>query len=231
MDYIYSRNRIRFPKLKKNRKKQMIKLALLAFIVVIIISTIIYSISAYPIFKASCKTKANSVATNIVNEEVNKVMELYNYEDLVKVEKDENGRITLISAKIVPINNIVSEIVHNIQKNIDSKATEKIYINLGKVSGFTILSNIGPTFTIELERAGNIDTKISSEFIDVGINQTLHKINLDLTCTISVLTPFEVIQDTINTKILLTETVIVGEVPSAYYNLDNLDIKDTLNLK
>lgn len=231
MDYIYSRNRIRFPKFKKLRKKQMTKLALLAFVIIIIISIISYIISAYPIFQASCKTRANSVATTIANQEVNEVMELYSYEDLINVEKDSNGRITLVSAKIVPINNIVSEIVANIQKNIDEKATEKIYINLGKVSGFTILSYIGPTFTIELERAGNIDAQITSEFEDVGINQTVHKINLNLNCTISILTPFEVIKDTIDTKILLTETVIVGEVPSAYYNFDDLESTELLNFQ
>lgn len=231
MDYIYSRQRIKIPKFKKIRNKTKKKLALLAFIIIISVSIISYIVAVYPIFQASCKTRANSVATTIANYEVNKVMELYNYEDLINVEKDSNGRITLVSAKIVPINNIVSEIVANIQKNIDEKGTEKIYINLGKVSGLTILSYIGPTFTIELERAGNIDAKITSEFEDVGINQTVHKINLNLNCTISILTPFEIIQDTIDTKILLTETVIVGEVPSAYYNFDDLDASDLLNFQ
>lgn len=228
MDYIYSRNRLLRPFLKKKNKKPNLKLALLAFICIFVIIISIYIYSAYPIFVASCKTKANSVATNIVSEEVSKVMSLYNYEDLVNIEKDSNGKISLISAKIVPINNIVSEIVANIQKNIDSKSTEKVYVNLGKVSGFTILSQIGPTFTIELERAGSIEAKINSEFEDVGINQTLHKISLTLFCNINVLTPIEVIDDTVETKILLTETVIVGEVPSGYYNLDNLGFNSSL---
>ena len=223
MDYIYSRKRI----LKIN-KKQRFRLALLAFVFIFLFGVIFYFISAYPIFVASCKTRANSTATNIVNDEVNNVMALYNYEDLVNVEKDQNGRITLISAKIVPINNIVSEIVSNIQKNIDSKATEKIYINLGKVSGVSVLSFLGPTFTIELERAGNINAKINSEFENVGINQTLHKINLSLKCNVSILTPVEVIDDTIEKQILLTESVIVGEVPSAYYNLDNLGFENLM---
>lgn len=230
MDYIYSRRRIFKSKLNKADKKKNLKLALLAFVFIILIVIVSYGYSAYPIFVASCKTRANSVATNIVNDEVNKVMSLYNYEDLVNVEKDDKGKISMISAKIVPINNIVADIVTNIQKNIDSKATEKVYVNLGKVSGFTILSQIGPTFTIELERAGSIEAKIDSEFQDVGINQTLHKISLTLFCNINVLTPIEVIDDTVETKILLTETVIVGEVPNAYYNLDNLGFEN-LNMR
>ncbi len=230
MDYIYSRRKLL--KFKKRtdgfNRKEKFKLAMLAFAFIILIVVFIYIYSAYPIFVASCKTRANSVATNIVSEEVNKVMSLYNYEDLVNIEKDQNGKISLISAKIVPINNIVAEIVENIQKNIDSKATEKVYVNLGKVSGFTILSQIGPTFTIELERAGSIEAKLNSEFEDVGINQTLHKISLTLNCNINVLTPIQVIDDTIESKILLTETVIVGEVPNAYYNLDNLGFENSL---
>ena len=231
MDYIYSRNRFKLPKLKKNNKKENLKLALLAFIIIAFILVITYIYTSYPIFVATCKTKANSVATNIVNDEVNKVMSLYNYEDLVSVEKDDSGKISLISAKIVPINNIVAEIVRNIQKNIDSKSTEKIYVNLGKISGFTILSGIGPTFTIELERAGSIEAKINSEFENVGINQTLHKISLTLDCNVNLLTPIKVIDDTVTTKILLTETVIVGEVPEAYYNLDNLGFENALLYK
>ena len=223
MDYIYSRKKLFKRLLKKSNKKLDIRLALLAFIYIVLISIIIYVYFAYPIFVASCKTRANSVATKIVNDEVSKVMSLYNYEDLVNIEKDNSGKISFISAKIVPINNIVSEIVTNIQNNIDSKSTEKVYVNLGKVSGFTILSHIGPSFTIELERAGSIEAKINSEFENVGINQTLHKINLTLFCNINILTPIEVIDDTVETKILLTETVIVGDVPSGYYNLDNLD--------
>jgi len=226
MDYIYSRKR--FFKSKKANKRKRFKLALLAFVFIIFWVLSVYLYSAYPIFVASCKTRANSVATNIVNDEVNKVMSLYNYEDLVNIEKDSNGKISMISAKIVPINNIVADIVTNIQNKIDSKGTEKVYINLGKVSGITILSRLGPTFTIELERAGSISAKINSEFQDVGINQTLHKISLTLFCNINLLTPIQVIEDTVETQILLTENIIVGEVPSSYYNLDNLGF-DNLN--
>lgn len=229
MDYIYSRIRLKLPKFKKIRKLQKIKLALLAFLIILILTISIYLKYAYPIFVASCKTRANSVAINIVNEEVNKVMGLYTYEDLVNIEKDSEGNIRFISAKIIPINNIVAEITKNIQNSLDSRTTENVYINLGKVSGITLLSFLGPNFTIELERAGSVETKINSEFENVGINQTLHKINLTLSCSMGILTPFGNIEDTIENKILLTESIIVGEVPETYYNFDNLGFEETLN--
>ena len=43
-----------------------------------------------------------------------------------------------------------------------------------------------------------------------------------------ILTPFEGINNTVSSKVLLTETVIVGKVPDTYYNYDNLGFKDVL---
>lgn len=81
---------------------------------------------------------------------------------------------------------------------------------------------------IAMERAGKIEADIDSEFSSVGINQTLHRIYLNLNCSIGILTPFKSISKTVSSKVLLTETVIVGEVPSTYYNYDNLGFKDVL---
>ena len=99
---------------------------------------------------------------------------------------------------------------------------------MGSVSGISSLSAISPKFEIVLERAGGIESKIKSEFTSVGINQTIHRIYLDITCNIGILTPFESVSKSINSNVLLTETVIVGNVPDTYYNYDNLGFEDVL---
>ena len=94
--------------------------------------------------------------------------------------------------------------------------------------GISSLSGISPNFKIAMERAGNIETQIDSEFSSVGINQTRHRIYLNLDCSIGILAPFKTIKKDVSSKVLLTETVIVGEVPSTYYNYDNLGFEDVL---
>ena len=91
-----------------------------------------------------------------------------------------------------------------------------------------LFHGISPNIRVALERAGNIEAKIDSEFTAVGINQTVHRIYLDLNCSIGILSPFETITKEVSSKVLLTETVIVGEVPSTYYNYDNLGFEDVL---
>lgn len=219
MDIIYSRKRIKINKINKRGK---LKLYIVALVLIIFIGIGIYIRAAYPIFISSCKNRASSMAVNIVNEEVAKIAEYYTYEDIVEVEKDEKGNISIIQARFTQINNIVSLITENIQERIDESDTETIYINLGKVTGISALSYIGPTFEIEMERAGDINTKVTSEFISVGINQTLHRINLELDCKMSILTPLEAIAEKFETKVILAETVIVGEVPNTFLNTYDL---------
>ena len=48
--------------------------------------------AAYPVFVASCENAAISSATNILNKEVNEVMLVYNYNDLVNLGKDEQRK-------------------------------------------------------------------------------------------------------------------------------------------
>jgi len=88
MDKIYSRKRIKLPKIKpKKINKFRFFLILTIFVLVVGIGSFIAA--SYPIFIASCKTAAGSKAVNILNEEVEKVMNYYTYNDLMEIEKDE----------------------------------------------------------------------------------------------------------------------------------------------
>ena len=70
---------------------------------------------------------------------------------------------------------------------------------------------------------GNVETDLRSEFIAQGINQTLHRVYLQIKCEVKILTPFNIITQSIDNQVLLLENVIVGHVPNTYYNLDGID--------
>lgn len=232
MDRIYSRKRINLFKMNvnKNMSRNKLKRNLYIFLIVLFIFLVIFIKMAYPVFIATCRNKAKSIAVNTLNKEVNSVMIMYNYDDLVEIKRDENGTISYISAKIIPINELVAKITKNIQESIDSSPSTLVNLNLGTVTGFSSLARFSPKITIKVEQAGNIETKINSEFEAMGINQTIHRIYLDLKCRIGILTPIESISEDIHLDVLLTETVIVGEVPETYYNFDNLGFEEVLNL-
>lgn len=96
--------------------------------------------------------------------------------------------------------------------------------------GISVLRNLEPKFEVELESAGSITANIRTEFKSIGINQTNHKIYLDIDSSVGILTPFDTFRKEVNTEVLLTEAVIVGDVPDTYYNLEGFDEpSDTYN--
>lgn len=225
-DKLYSRRRIKLINLKRIREIKSFKIILLIAFFSIVIVLAIFLKSSYPVFKATCETAASSKGVSIINDEVNAVMKDYSYDDLINIEKDTQGKISLIKADVIKLNEIVTKIVSNIQEEFDKIPRITVFINMGSVSGISMLKNFDPKFDIELESAGRISSNVKTEFTSVGINQTQHKIYLQIDSRVGILTPFSAFGKDIKTDVLLTEAVIVGEVPDSYYNLDGLESPD-----
>lgn len=130
---LYSRKRIVLPSI---RELNSVKALILILFGTIILCIALFLRSAYPVFKATCETAASSKGTKIVNDEVNKVMRNYSYDKLITIEKNEDGKITLIRADSICINDIVTKIVSNIQREFDKIPTISVYINMGSVSRY-----------------------------------------------------------------------------------------------
>ncbi len=93
----------------------------------------------------------------------------------------------------------------------------------GSFAGFKLLAGKGPGIKITIRTIGNVETDLRSEFTSQGINQTLHRVYLQVKCYVSILTPFEDISQEITNQVLLMENMIVGNIPSTYYNLEGMN--------
>lgn len=233
---IYSRPRIRIPKLffsnngDKNLKRKQ-KIAKIFIIMVIAFSTVKIVLDAIsPIFDALCEDKAKSIATIISNNEATNVMKDHTYDELFTIEKDNDGNITMIKSNINPINEIISDVAVKIQTSINERGRENIRIALGSFTGSKFLAGRGPGVPIRISSIGNVETDLRSEFSAQGINQTLHRVYLQVDCEVSILTPYNTISEKVSNQVLLIENVIVGKIPSAYYNLEGVDSTSALEL-
>ena len=77
---------------------------------------------------------------------------------------------------------------------------------------------------------GSVETDLRTEFREAGINQTLHRIYLEVRCNVTILTPYDTITETIVNQVLLVEGVIIGNIPDAYYNLEGLNSDQMLEM-
>ena len=108
-DKLYSRRRIKLINLKRIREIKSFKIILLIAFFSIVIVLAIFLKSSYPVFKATCETAASSKGVSIINDEVNAVMKDYSYDDLINIEKDTQGKISLIKADVIKLNEIVTK--------------------------------------------------------------------------------------------------------------------------
>lgn len=151
-------------RLSKINKVKLIFIVIISIIFGLVIS---FVVAAYPIFVATCENRAISIGINVSTAEVIKVMKDYEYEDLVSIERKDTGEISMVKARTVPINEMISKITANIKNEIDKQDQVYVSINLGAVTGFSGLSEIGPKFRIKMEAAGNVIAKLNSEFASV----------------------------------------------------------------
>lgn len=231
MDKIYSRKRINFPKPLKNNMDnekilKIVKIFLIISIAMVTANVIIRAIT--PIIDKQCVNKAKSIATKISNEQATIVMSKYKYEDLCTMEKDNNGNVTMIKANIIPINEIISDVAIYIQEELNKTENSEFSIKLGSFTGSKILSGRGPNVNIKISTIGNLDTSLESEFISAGVNQTLHRLYLQVECNVIILTPFNTMEEKITNQVLLAEAVIVGTTPNTYYNFDGVTTNNLL---
>jgi len=229
---IYTRNRWRLPKfnsLKKQRSyKKLLKIVVIIFIA---FNFAYFSIKAInPIVEKQCRNMAKSIATKISNTEATSVMSNYHYEDLLNIVKDEQGNIKMVETNVITINEIISDIPNRIQKELEKSENNIFNIPLGSFFGSNLFAGRGPNVNIKMEVIGNLDTNLKSEFIDAGINQTIHKIYLEVKCNTIILTPFETMEEQIINQVLLAEGVIVGAVPNSYYNLEGINSDNALEV-
>ena len=82
---------------------------------------------------------------------------------------------------------------------------------------------MGPDIEMKMLIDGSVETELKTEFKEAGINQTLHRIYLEVKCNVNILTPYDVISETIVNQVLLIEGLIVGNIPDTYYNLEGLN--------
>ena len=229
MHKIYSRPRVRIPKIVVQSKKRIQnpktkKMAIMFIVLIIAFSTVkIVLDSILPIFDTLCENRAKSIATIVSNEQATNVMREHTYDELFTIEKDSDGNIKMIKSNVIPINEIISDVANKIQEDLDSKGREDIEIPFGSITGFKLLSGEGPGIKITITPIGDVETDLRSEFIAQGINQTLHRVYLQVKCNVNILTPFDNISKEINNQVLLMENVILGNIPDNYYNFEGMD--------
>lgn len=217
------------------RFREKIKKCLLFFIVLISITLFLFIFidrQLAPLIKTAAVKRARSVATYVISETVLDILDNENvsYDSIISFEKDIDGKIVAVKTNSVLLNRLKSEISQKVCERIDSVDSDVLSFSAGSLFGSVLLSGKGPDIKVKVTPVGAVTSDFINEFKSAGINQTNHRILVKINVSFSVLFPFSSSSESVETTICAAETLIIGEVPSAYTNVQNLGGYDSLDL-
>lgn len=209
---------------KKARKRIVLfRFTLCLFFCFSVCFVCMYEVRARPVIKDVASSQAENMAVNVIEKSIIKVLEEneFTYSSLVKIQKDENGKIASIETDIVKMNLVKSEISRVVSEEILELDSKEISIPIGTIIGTSILSGKGPKIKTEVTLSSNVSVSVDNKFISTGINQTLHEIVINIDAAIFVIMPRNNTSTQVNTNFCIAQTVIVGDVPETFADFQN----------
>ena len=141
------------------------------------------------------------------------------YHQMVRLTRDGTGKVTALQADTVLLNQIKSAVTEQVGERLQDLSSHDLSIPLGSLTGVKIFSGRGPSISFRLMPEGVVMTNLYHEFSQAGVNQTLHRIYLQIDMEISAVLPGFSMQTKVSTNMELGQTVIVGEVPEFFGNI------------
>lgn len=138
------------------------------------------------------------------------------YNKLVQLQQDSTGQVLAITSDPGQVNLLRASVSKAALEAIAAVDVHTMGIPLGSLFELDLLWALGPTIQVRGLTAGTVTTRVRSEFLSAGINQTLHRILVDVTVPLTVLLPGDRTTTQVETTVCLAETVIVGRVPETY---------------
>ena len=217
---------IKLPFFKRVKRKLIIFLVVLFLIFISLLLYLNYVVNAVIMSTSSAKVRSLSqrAVENAVKQVINSSVV---YDTLVMSTRDNNGKIVTISSNSATINMLALELSDKAQSALSQMGATGIDIPIGSFSGMPIFTGRGPTVNIKMLPIGTINCKFESTFTEAGINQTNHRIFLKVISSVSVILPTANQVVKTETQLMISESIIVGEIPQTYLH-SNTD--EMLNL-
>ena len=175
--------------------------------------------SAYrDVIRELAETQVKNTTSDLTNDAIAKQIAdgVVQYDRIVYFEKDLDGRITALKTNIGEINRLKTDILNIINDEILALDHSDIGIPLGSLFLPELFSGRGPSIPVHILSIRNSDANFVSHFSQAGINQTLHQVTMEVSIDVAVLVFGQTTSFTMESQVVVAETVIVGQVPNTF---------------
>lgn len=138
------------------------------------------------------------------------------YADFVTIQRDGKGAITALTTNMANMNLLRAELTTAILDAIARVDVSGIQVPLGTLFDLEPLWAKGPALKARAITMGTVQAEFDSQLTSAGVNQTLHRIWLEVDIPMTLLLPGGKVETALQTRLCVAETVIVGQVPDTY---------------
>ncbi len=177
---------------------------------------IFVDVSLRPVVQKVAQTRTQSIVTQTINNTITTQIENLeiSYEDLVILQKDNDGEIISLSYDSLQMNRLKALMTSAVLSDTDKIPSSYIHIPIGNITSFDLFQNKGPTLKFKITPITYVEVDIETEFENTGINQVNHRIFLTFDVSSDALISNYSTNINIKTKVCVAETIIVGKVPN-----------------
>ena len=170
------------------------------------------------VIRELAETQVKNTTSDLTNDAIARQIAdgIIQYDRIVFFEKDLEGRITALKTNMSEVNRLKTDILNIINDEILSLDTSDIGIPIGSLFLPELLSGKGPVIPVHILSIRNSDASFSSNFIQAGINQTLHQLVMLVSVDVAILVLGQTGSFTITSEVVVAETVIVGDVHNTF---------------
>lgn len=217
-------------KIVKRKRSKRKKLFVVLFIIAAIIASVCIFIKSNvnPMIITISNQRICALTTDAVSSAVLDVMGENSDVEYMKITRDDKQNITSVDMDAQAITALAQKITVSAQQKINKIGSNGIKIPMGSLSGVTLFTGLGPDINIRVYLVGSTQTQIVSMFSSAGINQTLHRLFINISGSVAVAVPGLPSTVKTSTQVLMSEMIIVGAVPPTY--LQSANVGDMLDL-
>lgn len=208
-----------YTKPKKTEFKPII-LIIISILLVFILSIFLYDKRIYP---AVLQVAESSIKADTIECISKTSMELFdeefNYDEMIIIDKDNEGNINMIRANTVKLNYLTSRLSIRCNEELQKMGEVGVEVPLGWMTDNSAFYEFGPDLNVKIDPIGNMKVSYESKFESAGINQTRHKIYLNVEARVRMKIPLHSKEQVVTCQIPVAETIIVGKTPNTAIDL------------
>ncbi len=138
------------------------------------------------------------------------------YDDLIKFGRDSNGNIVSVTTDAYYLNKIGNNIGDKIDEHINQMKSYVLKIPFSVLFHEQLINGRGPKMPIVFVMTGITTTDFENEFTSAGVNQTHHRIMMNITVNAYVIHSGNVTVVPYKTNVCIAESIVVGITPQTF---------------